>query len=250
MIGRPIASDDRGLTLVELLIAMSLLLVALVMFGSALFAVQTAGARGDQLGRAADSAYQALTEMDRQLRSGYIASETRFTGADANVVDMVRIYTEAYAPPAGTTSPNTVARCVAWAVVNMVSGKQGLYTVWWTPTPTGSKPTFNASTRTFTVPTNSGVTNVAGTRLVTDELTGASASTFSVPSISGDLGQRLVVTFQLREATDKALTSPQAGSPSPWINTVSTTITPRNSPRSSMNADTSVYTSARSGLCG
>lgn len=249
-------SDDRGLSLIEMLIAMSLLLVALAMFTLALSSMQNATARQDQLGRAADSAYLALTEMDRQLRSGYIASETQFSGSDAGATlkDMVRIYTESYAPPSSAAAPNTVARCVAWAVVQIDATRQGLYTIWWTPTPNGSQPTYSAATRRFTVPSTAspGVTNVAGVRLVSEDLIGADANTFTVLTASpgSDLSQRLSVTFNLRETADGVLLTPVPGSPSPWVNTISTTMTPRNSPRSSMSADTSVYSASRGSLCG
>lgn len=235
-------TSDRGFTLVEILVAMSLLLVALTMFGSVLFAVQRSGSRQDQLSRAADSAYQAIAEMDRQLRSGYIASQTSVSGT----IDSVRIYTESFAPGSGST----VARCVAWAVVDLASGSQGLYTVWWTPGASGTTTplSYNSATRSFSVSSVSG--GASGFRLVADGLTGASDRTFEVPAITGDLGQKLVVTLQLREATDPDLTATGSPSSSPWVNTVSTTITPRNSPRSSMKADTSLYSATRSGLCG
>lgn len=249
--------DDRGFTLVEMLVVMSLLLVALGLFSGALWNVQRASARQDQIGRASDAAYQALSEIDRQLRSGYIASETRFSGADATLVDMVRIYTEAYAPPSSAASPNTVARCVAWAIVAQTNGTQGLYTVWWTPKPGVAAPTYVPATRSFSISAITGITNVSGSRLVASDLIGSDLSSFTVQGLVGGLSQRLLVTLRLQEASDGTLSSPAPGSPSPWVNTISTTITPRNSPRASMNADTAAYGASpspgsvlRSVLCG
>lgn len=233
--------DDRGLTLIEMLIAMSLLLVALTMFGSVLFAVQKAGSRGDQLSRAGDAAYSALTEMDRQLRSGYIASDTAVVGA----IDTVRIFTEAYTP---TGSAVAVPRCVVWSAVDMGGGKQGIYTAWWTPSK-GVTLTPTYSGGVFAAP----VTSYSGSRLVTDEIVGADSNTFQVLSVATGslLGQRLSVTLRLREATDPVLSSPSpSGTQTPWVNEISTTITPRNYPRASIGADTALYEENRSALCG
>lgn len=240
--------------MIELLTAMSLLLIALAMFTAVLSNVQRTSARQDQLGRAGDAAYQALAEMDRQLRSGYIGSETPL---DPSFIDTVRIYTEAYATPSTLATPNTVARCVAWVVMPMVDGGEGLYTVWWTPGLAGGgagAPTYSVATRSFTFPSVTGVARVYGSRLITSELKGSDASTFVVrhPYDDADLGERLDVTLRLREATDPALTaSPASGSPSPWVNTISTTLTARNAPRATMAPDTGIsYTVARQALCG
>lgn len=241
MIERP--SGDEGLTLVEMMVALSLLLVALVMFGNVLFAVQKASSRGDQLSRASDAAYMALTEMDRQLRSGYIASTTAVGGTLATV----RILTEAYTP-AGSQYP--VPRCVVWSVVDMGSGRQGLYTAWWNATPnSATTPTFSSGK--FSAP-------VTAYRLITDEIVDASPrDTFRVLALTGpptSLGQRLLVTFRIREATDRSLISAgpvPSGSPSPWVNVIWTTITPRNVPRGQdVNADTAAYEAYRENLCG
>lgn len=238
--------DDGGLTLVEMLIAMSLLLVALTMFGSVLFAVQKAGSRGDQLSRAGDAAYSALAEMDRQLRSGYIASETAVAGA----IDTVRIYTEAYTPLGSSVA---VPRCVVWSVVDMGGGRQGMYTAWWTPSKdVALSPTYSGGV--FSAP----ATAYSGVRLVAEELVSADEFTFRrLPGATGNsVGERLSVTLRLREATDPALSSsPSPGSPSatstPWVNEISTTISPRNFPRAFASADSATLNTAeRSTLCG
>lgn len=232
------SQDQGGFTVVELTVAMSLLLVALTMFTMTLWSAQTSGLRQERVGRANDAAFQALSEMDRQLRSGYVASENAFTVSGCSsppcLIDIVRFYTEAYAPPSDPTGTNTVARCVAWAVVQMSGGRQGLYSVWWTPSAGGGSPTYNATSGAFTVPTPTGITNVAGSRLLTDELSNASSSTFTLTSIgsAATLAQRLAVTFDIRESGDSSL---------PWSNVVATTLAARNSPRSEMKADTGVY---------
>lgn len=237
------ADSDWGFTLMELLIAMSLLLVALGMFTGVLWSVQRLGLRTEQLSRATDAAYQSFAEMERQLRSGYIASSTSLGGT--GVVDTVRIYTEAYAQSAAAS---TTSRCAAWVVADLSTGGQGLFTVWWTPgLPGASIPTYVKSSNSFTG-FAAGV-GIYGWRLITSDILNATSESFQVidSAVGVDVSQRLTVTLSLREATDPTLL---AASPSAWVNTLSTTLTPRNSPRVSMIADTSAFTTSRSALCG
>lgn len=237
------ARDDVGLTVIEMMIAMSLLLVALGMFTGVLWNVQRLGTRTEQLAQATDAAYQSFAEMDRQLRSGFIASGTDLPGD--GVKDTVRIYTEAYARSA--VAPTT-SRCVAWVAADLGSGGQGLFTVWWTPGLAGATvPTYVKSSGSFTG-FAAGV-GVYGWRLITSGIVNADGTEFIVvPSPTGvDVSQKLTISLDVREATDPSLTG---GGTSTWINTISTTLTPRNSPRVSMIADTSAFTANRSSLCG
>lgn len=81
-------TSDRGYTLVELLVALSLLLLALGMFGSALVVVQRTSARQLERGVTTNQIRQALVLMDAQMRSGYA---TQLTDDARRVV----LYTEA-----------------------------------------------------------------------------------------------------------------------------------------------------------
>lgn len=119
---------DAGLTLVELMVAMSIFLVAMVMFGTSLYVVQRLQSTNSQYSRANDQANLALQAIDRQVRSGYvIAMPVAPAGTDA----AVKIYTEAGGKP----------RCVMWAVAppavtdpTVTAGTKWLYTTAWDPT--------------------------------------------------------------------------------------------------------------------
>lgn len=124
-------SDDRGLTVVELLIAASLLLVALSMFSGSLFTSQRAQATNAAYSRANDQVQIALQSIDRQIRSGYVVGIGTLTNADA----VVTIYSEASGTP----------RCFAWAVADAdATGKSqvaSLFTATWDAF-TGTQPAF------------------------------------------------------------------------------------------------------------
>lgn len=134
--------DDAGLTLVELLVAMSLFLVAMVMFGTSLYVTQRMQASNGQYSRANDQAHLALQAIDRQIRSGYVIA---VPVPPANTDAAVKIYTEAGGTP----------RCVMWVVAapgqadaTVTPGTKWLYTTSWDPTGAtlpGSLPTFAAN---------------------------------------------------------------------------------------------------------
>ena len=137
---------DAGLTLVELLVAMSLFLVAITMFGGSLYVMQRMQITDDQYSQANDQVHLALQTIDRQIRSGYVISvPVAPAGADA----AVKIYTEAGGKP----------RCVMWVVANpavqdprLAPGTKSLYTTAWDPTGTdttvpSSLQTFNATSK-------------------------------------------------------------------------------------------------------
>lgn len=111
--------SDRGLTLVELMVAMSLLLIGLTMFGSVLFTVQQTSKRQLAIGQANDDIRIGFQELDRQMRSGYVAATGTISGADASV----KLYTEM----------RGAGRCVAWAIFGAGDGPQKLWTTSWAP---------------------------------------------------------------------------------------------------------------------
>lgn len=114
-------SDEGGFTLIEVLTASALFLIALAMFGSVLFTVQRAADRQFELSQANDGARLAIQEIDRQLRSGYVAAQPLITGTSASAV----IYTEAR-----MRTTTDVPKCVAW-VVAPYGSSEALYTRVW-----------------------------------------------------------------------------------------------------------------------
>lgn len=130
-------SGDAGLTLVEVLISASLLIVALTMFGGSLVTSQKLQVTNSQYSRANDQAQLAFQTLDRQIRSGYVVGTTSVSGADAGV----RIYSDAGGSP----------RCIAWVVADADpvarTGIATLYTTSWDAT-SGAMPSFSSTTWT------------------------------------------------------------------------------------------------------
>lgn len=62
---------DAGLTLVEVLVALTLTVVAMAMFGTALVASIRSSEVSQDIGAVADQARLALARLDRQVRFGY-----------------------------------------------------------------------------------------------------------------------------------------------------------------------------------
>jgi len=91
------------MTLVELVVAMSILGVVLLVFTSVLASVQRGVVRQDNLSRTLDSARLAIQQLDRELRSGNVLAESplsssstllRYTaGAAIRISDAVRLKT-------------------------------------------------------------------------------------------------------------------------------------------------------------
>ena len=123
---RRLTQDDRGITLVELLVSMMILGVAMTIFGTTLASVQRGVVAQDQLSRANDQARLALEQLDREMRSGNVlynpATEGTSSGDAAQNYYMVRIYTQTNAETRGSYS------CVQWRIAN-----EELQTRWWPP---------------------------------------------------------------------------------------------------------------------
>lgn len=146
-----VRDGEAGLTLIELLVAMSLFLVAIVMFGGSLTVMLGMQKTDDAYSRANDQAQLALQAIDRQIRSGYVVAAgpgIAPVGADS----AVKIYTEAGGEP----------RCVMWAVAKpaAVDGTadpniRSLFKTEWDPTGNGVKlpktlQSFNAKSKYWT----------------------------------------------------------------------------------------------------
>lgn len=118
-----IRREERGMTLVELLVAMFVLGVVMVVFTSVLASVQRAVARQDSLTRTLNEARLAIEEIDRELRSGNIYYDP---GQETPPYYTLRIYTQANA---STRTPSPGYWCVLW----QIDGQQRLLVRSWPP---------------------------------------------------------------------------------------------------------------------
>jgi type II secretory pathway pseudopilin PulG len=121
--------DERGITLVELVVAMGILSTVLLVFTSSLGAMQRAVVEEDVRSRLNDEARLALQTIDRQVRSGNLlydpATESGTVdpfGVDADG-QMVRVYTQAQ------FGDDESARCALW----FVDDAQRLLYRYWSP---------------------------------------------------------------------------------------------------------------------
>ena len=120
-------ADDRGMTLVELVVSMMVLGVAMLIFSTTLMTIQTGVVKQDHLARSNDQARLALEQLDREMRSGNVlydpASEgTTTTASSSDNYYYVRIYTQTNADTRGYS-------CVQWRI----NSSQKLQTRWWPP---------------------------------------------------------------------------------------------------------------------
>lgn len=137
--------EERGFTLVELLVTMFILGIVMVIFGTTLASVQRAAAREDKLSRANDAARLAIQSLDREIRSGNVLYDPSI---EVPAYYAVRVYTQSNAPtragyvcsmwminnqqelinrrwdPADPNGTATPWRVVATGVVNMVLGER------------------------------------------------------------------------------------------------------------------------------
>lgn len=83
--------DDRGVSLIELLVVMSLLLLTIVMFGSAFSVMLQTSRASTAMGDATDEMRLALNELERQVRFGYwVRAETTLGCEDCAVTVLTR----------------------------------------------------------------------------------------------------------------------------------------------------------------
>lgn len=104
--------------MVEVMTSSALILIALTMFGAALFISSRTQVRDSEYSTANDSANLAIAMIDRQVRSGYVMPEPPSLGV--RVADAVTVY----------TLSNGIPECVIWAVASIPDdplGAQGLY---------------------------------------------------------------------------------------------------------------------------
>ena len=128
-IRRRLTSDQRGVTLVELVVSMMVLGIAMLIFSTTLMTVQTSVVNQDLHMQTNDQARLALQQIDREMRSGNVlydpATEGTLTPGSGGAADnnyMVRIYTQTNANDRGYS-------CVQWRITN----SKELQTRWWPP---------------------------------------------------------------------------------------------------------------------
>jgi prepilin-type N-terminal cleavage/methylation domain-containing protein len=120
------ARGERGLTLVELLVAMSIMSIVMLVFTTTLSSVQRTVVEEDVRSRLNDQARLALQSIDRLVRSGNILYDpVDESGNDPYDVAatgyMFRIYTQA------EQSDAQPARCALWLVND---DRELLYRTW------------------------------------------------------------------------------------------------------------------------
>jgi prepilin-type N-terminal cleavage/methylation domain-containing protein len=108
---RPRLRDERGMTLVELLVAMMILSIVSLVFTTTLTSVQRAVVREDVRTQLNNKARLAIQTIDRQVRSGNLlyppSSESDPYGGSTGY--MFRVYTQANSPTEGF-------RCALWLI--------------------------------------------------------------------------------------------------------------------------------------
>jgi prepilin-type N-terminal cleavage/methylation domain-containing protein len=117
--------DERGVTLVELVVAMMIMSIVAVVFTTALAVVQNAVVRESAWSTNVDQARLAVENIDRMIRSGNVLFPPASDGSS------IIVYTQSNAPSfkSGAWSGN---RCMQWRV----SGGQ-LQMRWWKPNEAG-----------------------------------------------------------------------------------------------------------------
>jgi prepilin-type N-terminal cleavage/methylation domain-containing protein len=115
---------EEGFTLVELLIAMSILSIVMLVFTSSLGLIQSSTVREAQQTVNTDQARLAIEQLDREIRSGNVLYDPATSPADPAYYSML-IYTQANAT---TRQPAPGYFCDEWKI----SGNQ-LQTRSWPP---------------------------------------------------------------------------------------------------------------------
>src|SRR6187397_691681 len=112
---RRVRRTEEGMTLVELVVAMSILGVVLLVFTSVLASVQRGVVRQDNLSRTLDSARLAIQQLDLELRSGNVLYDPVLENAPVGTPGRIasctgclpgytlRIYTQTNADTRGPT---------------------------------------------------------------------------------------------------------------------------------------------------
>jgi prepilin-type N-terminal cleavage/methylation domain-containing protein len=132
-----IAVDQRGTTLLELIIAMSIMSIVMTVFGTTLASVQRGEVRQENLTQSLDDAQLALQHLDHEIRSGNVLYDPALEGGSQSSCTgcvptyTVRVYTQANADTRSTYY------CTLWKI----DTNQTLWTRQWPPSdPTSALP--------------------------------------------------------------------------------------------------------------
>src|SRR6266496_2247592 len=110
--------DEQGMTLIEVLIGMSIMSLALVVFTSLLPTVQNSVNRQDSMSQTLDQTRAALQQLDREMRSGNVLYDPALENAAAGVSGRItsctgctpgytlRVYTQTNANTRATSGSN------------------------------------------------------------------------------------------------------------------------------------------------
>ena len=114
---RALQRDQKGMTLVELMVSMALMVVVVTIFSTVLLAIQRAVINQQGRSETNDQARLAIEQLDREIRSGNLmydpADEVLATCAGKSCAPSysLRVYTQVNAPT--RTPPN---QCVHWVI--------------------------------------------------------------------------------------------------------------------------------------
>jgi prepilin-type N-terminal cleavage/methylation domain-containing protein len=132
-----IHEDERGTTLLELIIAMAIMSIVMTVFGTTLASVQEGEVRQENLTQSLDDAQLALQQLDHEIRSGNVLYDPALEGGSQSSCSgcvpsyTVRVYTQANADTRSTYY------CTLWKI----DTNQTLWTRQWPPSdPTGALP--------------------------------------------------------------------------------------------------------------
>ena len=177
------ALDERGMTLVELLVAMAIMSIVMLVMTTTLTSIQRAVVEEDVRGRLNDQARLAMQSLDRLVRSGNILYDpVDETGNDPYDVTaagyLFRVYTQA------EQAEDEDPRCALWLVND---DQQLLYRTWPVLDPDAAT---DATLDTLTV-------SCSKTQAV-----GASTVTWRVTIASGGVLHATTTTAQTQDPTD------------------------------------------------
>lgn len=104
------ARDERGMSLVEVMVASIVLGVVVLVFTGTLASIQKAVVNQDNLSRTNDQARLAVEQLDREIRSGNVLYDPADEDPPYDPFYTVRVYTQTNAPSRNTFS------CVLWEI--------------------------------------------------------------------------------------------------------------------------------------
>ena len=124
-IGSAVVFEERGMTIVEMMVTMMILGITLAIFMSVLFSVQRGVVRQEAHSARNDQARLAIQALDREIRSGNVLYDP---ASETVPYYSLRIYTQTNAPTRVTASNPQGTTCVQWQL-----DEEELQTRQWVP---------------------------------------------------------------------------------------------------------------------